>query len=167
MYNETGTNDGTYINGPSLGQGGALADEPAHTAVAFDGSVNDDTGDYIVIADDPSYFVDEGAIQLWFNTADVTQDGYLFSKDANGTVSGGHVQIGLTPTSRVTVRLQDTATSYTVESTTALTANEWHHVVFTFGSGGMQLYVDGQLVDTDAYTGGSARHPAAPALLSR
>ncbi|TDJ38602.1 MAG: DUF4347 domain-containing protein, partial [Gammaproteobacteria bacterium] len=154
VYDETGTNDGTYINGPSLGQGGALADEPAHTAVAFDGSVNDDTGDYIEIADDPSYLIDEGSIQLWFYTADVTQDGYLFSKDASGTVSGGHVQIGVNAASHVIVRLQDTATSYNVESTTALTANEWHHVVFTFGSGGMQLYVDGQLVDTDAYTGG-------------
>ena len=154
VYDETGTNNGTYINGPSLGQGGALADEPANTAVAFDGTVNDDTGDYIEIADDPSYFVDEGAIQLWFNTADVTQDAYLFSKDAVGTVSGGHAQVGVNAASHVTVRLQDTGTSYTGESTTALTANEWHHVVFTFGSGGMQLYVDGQLVDTDAYTGG-------------
>ena len=154
VYDETGTNDGTYINGPSLGQGGALADEPAHTAVAFAGTPNNDTGDYIEIADDPSYLIDEGAIQLWFNTSDVTQDAYLFSKDASGTVSGGHVQIGLNAASHVIVRLQDTATSYNVESTTALTANEWHHVVFTFGSGGMQLYVDGQLVDTDAYTGG-------------
>ena len=154
VYDETGTNNGTYINGPSLGQGGALADEPANTAVAFDGSVNDDTGDYIEIADDPSYLIDEGAIQLWFNTSDVTQDGWLFSKDASGTASGGHVSISVNAASHVHVRLQDTATSYTVESPTALTANEWHHVVFTFGSGGMQLYVDGQLADTDAYTGG-------------
>ncbi len=154
VYDETGTNDGTYINGPALGQGGALAGEPAHTSVAFDGSVNDDTGDYIEIADDPSYLIDEGAIQLWFNTADVTQDGWLFSKDATGTASGGHVSISVNAASHVNVRLQDTVTSYNVESTTALTPNEWHHVVFTFGSGGMQLYVDGQLVDTDAYTGG-------------
>ena len=54
----------------------------------------------------------------------------------------------------MTVRLQSTTTSYTIESTTALTPGEWHQVVFTFGSGGMQLYVDGKLEATNTYTGG-------------
>ena len=35
-----------------------------------------------------------------------------------------------------------------------LTNNQWHHVAFSFGTGGMQLYIDGQFQDNDAYTGG-------------
>ena len=31
---------------------------------------------------------------------------------------------------------------------------EWHHVAASFGPGGMQLYVDGEHVDADDYTGG-------------
>ncbi|MFB3105360.1 MAG: LamG-like jellyroll fold domain-containing protein, partial [Pseudomonadales bacterium] len=154
VYDETGTNDGFTVNSPTLGQGGALADEPANTAVSFDGTVNDDTSDFTEIAHDASYLLDDGTIQFWFNTSDVTQTAGLFSKDSSGNDTGGHVSIELNAASHVTVRLQSTTTSYTIESTTALTPGEWHHVAFTFGSGGMQLYVDGELEATNGYTGG-------------
>ena len=154
VVDETGTNNGTYVNIPTLGAAGVLADDSSNTSVTFDGTVNDDTGDYVEIAHDASYLIDEGAIQFWFNTADVTQDSGLFSKDALGFGNGGHVSIDFTPTSHVSVRLQSTTTDYTIESTQALTASQWHHVVFTFGSQGMKLYVDGQLEASDVYTGG-------------
>ncbi|TDJ43327.1 MAG: DUF4347 domain-containing protein, partial [Gammaproteobacteria bacterium] len=156
VYDETGTNNGTNVNGSTLGQGGALTDEPANTAIAFDGTVNDDTGDFIEIAHDASYELDDGSIQLWFNTSDVTQTAGLFSKDSTNFDTGGHVTIELTSTSHVMVRLQSTTTDYIIESTTVLTPGEWHHVVFTFGSDGMRLYVDGKLEATDPYTGGLA-----------
>ena len=99
LVDETGTNDGIYRNSPTLGSIGALADDAANTAVAFDGTVNDDTGDYGEIAHDASYLVDDGSIQLWFNTADVTQDAALWSKDSQDFDTGGHLQINVTPTS--------------------------------------------------------------------
>lgn len=153
VVDEIGTNSGTYANSPTLSVSGATLDD-TDTSVTFAGTPDNDTGDYAEIAHHGDYLIDEGTIQLWFNTSDVTQNAYLFSKDHNGFGNGGHVQIGINPSSHVTVRLQDTVTEYTLESTTALTADVWHHVAFTFGVAGMELYVDGVLEATDVYTGG-------------
>ena len=39
-------------------------------------------------------------------------------------------------------------------TTSELAPDTWYHVAFTFGSGGMKLFLDGVEVDTDSYTGG-------------
>ena len=67
-------NDGTY-QGATPGSPGAIGDD---TAVSFDGS-----NDYVEIPHDDSYLLDDGTIQLWFNTNSTTS-GRLFSKDSHG-----------------------------------------------------------------------------------
>lgn len=53
-------------------------------------------------------------------------------------------------------RLSESARrSYTLESD-ELALDTSYNIAFTFGSEGMRLYVDGVLVDSDAYTGGLA-----------
>ncbi|NNJ97675.1 MAG: DUF4347 domain-containing protein [Gammaproteobacteria bacterium] len=143
----TGLNNGSY-NGVTLGQAGAITAD-GDTALLFDG-----IDDYMTLAHDPAYLLDDGTVQFWFNTADVSQRADLFSKDALGSVNGGHLSIYLDGSGNIETRLQSTSADYLVQSTTALTNNQWHHVAFSFGAGGMQLYVDGQLQDSDAYTGG-------------
>ena len=143
----TGLNDGSY-NGVTLGQTGAISAD-GDTALLFDG-----IDDYMELAHDPAYLLDDGTVQFWFNTADVTQRADLFSKDALGNVTGGHLSIYLDGSGNIETRLQSASADYFVNSTSPLTNNQWHHVAFSFGADGMQLYVDGQLQDSDAYTGG-------------
>ncbi|WP_281561306.1 cadherin-like domain-containing protein [Thalassomonas sp. RHCl1] len=154
VLDQAGSNNGTYVNAPGLAETGALVDDPANTAVSFDGTTNDDSGDYIVIPHDSDMMLDDGSIQLWFNTDNVMQDSSLFSKDSSGYVNGGHIEIDLTSSGHINVRLQSSSDSYFVETTEVMTNSQWHNVVFTFGSSGMKLYVDGELADTNVYTGG-------------
>ncbi len=146
---ESGTADGTY-HGATLAQGGGVAGD-ADTAVYFDG-----VDDYVEIPHDPSYLVDEGTIQLWFN-ADAPANGdlqHLFSKDSSGYDTGGHLSIYLDATGRLEVRLQSASSDYVVNSAAAVSGGTWHHVALSFGTNGMELYLDGALIDTNAYTGG-------------
>ena len=143
------TNDGTY-NGGSLSQTGGLAGD-ADTSVRFNG-----TTDYLEIAHSSDYELDNGTVQLWFNADDVTGGDlqHLFSKDAGGFGTGGHLSIYLNTSGELEVRLQSASADYQVVSPAAVSAGEWHHVAFTFGTNGMELYLDGTLVDSDVYTGG-------------
>ncbi|MEM6471421.1 MAG: LamG-like jellyroll fold domain-containing protein, partial [Planctomycetota bacterium] len=140
-------NNGTY-NGVSLGTDGAVT---GNDAVTFNNN------EYIEIPHSPDLLLDEGTIQLWFRTDDITQDGALFSKDANGFGAGGHITARVYSNGEIQVRLQSTSTSYTVRTdnaTQAIAENQWNHFAFSFGSDGMKLYINGQLMDSDAYTGG-------------
>ncbi len=121
-----------------------------HYQTVFDGF-----NDYVEVPHDPSHLLDDGTVTLWFNTSNPTQDGTFFSKDSSGLDTGGHLTIRLKATGQVEVRFQSTTQSYYVETAGAVAADAWHHVAFTFGSGGMELYVDGVLEDTNAYTGGT------------
>ena len=83
------------------------------TAIGFDGN-----NDYAEIPHDDSYLLDNGTVQLWFNTND-TQNGHIFSKDAYQFVTGGHLSIYLNSSEHVVVRLQSDSASYRVESTSS------------------------------------------------
>ncbi len=143
-------NGGTY-NGGTLGHTGAITGD-ADTAAYFDGA----NSDYVEINHSNDYLLDDGTVQLWFNadTAATGDDQSLFSKDSSGYDTGGHLSIYLNGSGNLEARLQSASASYFVTSPAAVTEGEWHHVAFTFGAGGMVLYLDGQVVDSDGYTGG-------------
>jgi len=114
----------------------------------------DSLDQYVEVAHIPNYLMDSGSVELWFNVDDLNDDYGLFSKDSSGFDTGGHLSIWFRNSGdRVRVRLQSTSVSYTIDSG-SITAGDWHHVVFTFGSHGMKLYVDGALANTHSYTGG-------------
>ncbi|GJL51696.1 MAG: hypothetical protein NPIRA01_29230 [Nitrospirales bacterium] len=140
-------NNGTY-NGVTLGQPGALTGD-ANTAVDFNGF-----SDYIEVAHDPGYLLDQGSIQLWFKADTIGFVETLFSKDSEDFDTGGHLGINMLATGEIEVRLQDTVSNHLVTSTTKVTAGTWHHVVFTFGASGMNLYLDGSVEDNNVYAGG-------------
>ncbi|MDJ0830713.1 MAG: DUF4347 domain-containing protein, partial [Desulfobacterales bacterium] len=143
-------NSGTY-NVAGLGQSGAINGD-SDTAVQFDAL----TTDYVAIAHSDDYLLNNGTVQLWFNV-DIAATGdlqHLLSKDSQGNDTGGHLSIYLDAAGRLEVRLQSTSDSYFVNTSSAVTEGQWHHVAFTFGAGGMVLYLDGQSVDTNVYTGG-------------
>ncbi|WP_447971265.1 LamG-like jellyroll fold domain-containing protein [Nitrospira sp. M1] len=140
-------NNGTY-NGVTLGEPGALNGD-ANTAVDFNG-----WSDYIEIAHDPGYLLNNGSVQLWFKADTIGDIETLFSKDSQDHDTGGHLDIHILANGEIQARLQSNVGDNLVTSTNTVTAGTWHHVVVTFGANGMTLHVDGALEDTNAYTGG-------------
>lgn len=139
---------GAYNGSVTLGQTGALVDDP-DTAALF-------SGGYVSIGHDDSLLLNSGTILMWINdTGGLTGEG-LFSKDASYFVTGGHLTVRTDDTGRLTVRLQSTTDSYEVTTPEAILADRWYMLAFSFGSAGMKLYVDDSLADTDSYTGGLA-----------
>src|SRR5262249_30690817 len=43
---------------------------------------------------------------------------------------------------------------HTIMTSSLVAPGTWYHLAFTFGAGGMQLYLHGVLVGSDTYTGG-------------
>ena len=77
----------------------------------------------------------------------------MFSKDSTDLDTGGHLTFTIQPGGDVQVRLQSTTSSMFVNSA-PITPGTWFHVAFTWGPGGMALYIDGAAPVTDPYIGG-------------
>ncbi len=117
-----------------------------NTAASFDGS-----NDYILIANDPALQPSNGTIQLWFNSNDTSVTQGLLQKNENQEEGDGY-RIAIVG-DRVELRVQTGEESYrTITSSMTVDSSNWHHVAVTFGSGGLKLYVDGQLAGSDSTT---------------
>ena len=136
-------NDGTYYNGVTLGTTGVNG---AGTAASFDGS-----NDYILVSDDSSLRPSSGTIQFWFNSNDASAlQGLLEKNESDEEGDGIRIRIN---NDRIEARIQTGDESYrTITSSMTVSSNTWHHVAVNFGSGGFELYVDGQLQGTDSTT---------------
>ncbi|MDQ2939059.1 MAG: LamG domain-containing protein, partial [Actinomycetota bacterium] len=127
---ETGVNNGTYQNSPTLNQPGAIAGNQ-NTAVTFDGS----TG-YVNVPDSASLDLgDQLTIEAWVKRA------------ANGAnhriVSKGTGAYALRLGSNNKLELLKEWSSVIVGSTTTITDTNWHHVAATKNGATAKLYIDG------------------------
>jgi hypothetical protein len=94
-------------------------------------------------------------VQFWYkDTGLVLKDRGLFSKDSQGFDSGGHLTIFTDESRKIKVRLQSTDNHYYVLGANPVVLYTWYLLTFTFGPGGMRLYINDALVDDDPYTGG-------------
>lgn len=141
---EMGVSNGIYTNLPMLGEAGAVAGD---TAIKFDGS-----NDYIEIPHNDAYLLDVGAVSLWFKMDFSGPPQGLFSKDSKTFDTGGHLTI-TQKGSHVEALIDSTSVSYVLLSSD-FTITNWNHLLVTFGPGGFELYINGQLEASDAYTGG-------------
>ncbi|MCK5642134.1 MAG: LamG domain-containing protein [Gammaproteobacteria bacterium] len=140
-------NDGTVVGATwsSLGKHGG--------AYEFDG-----INDYIEVPHHDAFPIHTGTINFWFQANVLDLDQTLLSKDSNDFDTGGHFTISFTSDNEIEVRIQDTASSYTLTSSSGLfqSSGEWHNIAATFSSNGLKLYVDGDLKAQDPYSGGLA-----------
>ncbi|MEM1211898.1 MAG: LamG domain-containing protein [Planctomycetota bacterium] len=136
-------NDGT-VTGATSGAGG-FGD--GGTSFQFDGS-----NDFIEVPHNSAYLLDEGAISFWFRADNTSGRQGLISKDSQDYDDGGHLDIQLNG-STLEARIQSTSSWATV-SRSSVTANAWHHVLVTWGPNGFQLYFNGTLADSDAWSTG-------------
>jgi lysophospholipase L1-like esterase len=89
-----------------------------------------------------------GSIELVFTPDSILETQILFSKDRPDVPSLGDIEIRLDG-SEVAVGMQNASDTFSVRGGTVV-RDEAAHVVFTFGAGGMRLFVDGDLVDQNA-----------------
>lgn len=94
----------------------------------------------------------EFTLELWMRTS-ATRGGRLlgFSDSTARTSWNNDRQLYLADNGTVVFGVYPGAVR-TISSPTALNDGRWHHVVATLSTAGMRLYVDGQLVATDAAT---------------
>ncbi|MCK4342333.1 MAG: LamG domain-containing protein [Phycisphaerae bacterium] len=141
-----GGQHGTYHGGIGLGEPSFLSDD---TAARF--WVNGKRG-YVEVPHADSLLLDDGTVNFWFKDTGTIRKAGLFTKDSRGYDSGGHLTI-MTDHGRLKVRLQSTTNSYFLKSG-PLALDTWYNAAFTFGSKGMQLYLDGVPVASNPYAGG-------------
>ena len=90
--------------------------------------------------------------ELWFNTTGSTGGkliGYGNNKDIDSTITDRNVY--LTNAGKIVFGVYS-GKARTVISPKAYKDGAWHHMVATLGDDGMKLYVDGELVGSDAST---------------
>lgn len=133
--------DGTY-------KGDAAADGSG--AGSFDGK-----GDYAEIPADPAFGLDQGTVFMsftqtaasdgnnpWGNNAAMT----LFSSASSGYDCGGHMTIYITKSGEIGVRRQTDSKSFVYKGG-QIDLNKPSSVAYSWGPGGSQLAVNGEVVD--------------------
>ena len=143
---EDSAGDADGVTDRGTGQGYSGYDDGK--AARFDGY-----NDHIDIPHDSSMELANGTVQFWFKPDSVNCDYGLVSKDSSGYDTGGHMTIRQIDDG-IEVRLQSGSQSYTVSVGNGVECGEWNHVAFSFGDEGMKLFLNGELVDSDSYTGG-------------
>jgi len=149
-----GGHDGIYRNGTALATGDGPLTGEATVTPHFDG-----VNDYVEAATDAAFDLAEGTFQIWMRSdAFGGPPRALVSSGSDGFVAGS-ILVALNPddSGQIAFRLQDDSADYFVWTPLdTITADQWHHVAVSWGSGGMKIYVDGALHMTKAFTGGVA-----------
>jgi hypothetical protein len=146
------SNTGTYTNGPTLGQPGALLEDP-NTAVSFDGS-----NDYVSVPDSASLDVgDTVTLEAWVKRGSTGSDSSIIEKDA-------HYELYFAADDKLTLR--EPGTGDIAESTRTVRDTQWHHVVATKSGSTARLYIDGADV-TGKVTNQTLANNANPLTIGR
>ena len=110
---------------------------------------------YVEVPHNKAYLSAEGTVSFWVKIKNFGVDARqgFFAKDAKGFGSGGHLSI-YEHNGTLSVRLQSTKASYTLDHNKGMIAGQWTHIAFMWGRLGMSLYQDGELVASNPYSGG-------------
>jgi hypothetical protein len=145
---EESVQDGTYVNAPTLGVTGALANI-ADTAVTFNG-----TDEYVTVGSQHLGGQTDFTIAAWAksSSANATQTIYC---ERHPTTGNAMIRLILTADGRPSFFYRDDAgTGTTVTQDTGdWTDGAWHHVVVTKSGTAIVIYVDGVSVHTGTLTG--------------
>jgi len=139
---EVGSNDGTYINSPTLGVTGAIAGD-TDTAVDFDGS-----NEYVTAGDVLDPGLTDRTLEAWFKIASLPSSvAFVMSKAYAGGGAGRYTAGRIDPTTGIcSARLEVSGSYVVVGSSASVVDGEWHHLVAVFDrSANLDLYLDGVL----------------------
>ena len=134
-------NNGSYLNGPTLGVAGALVGD-TNTAVAFDG-----VNEYGAVARQIS---DNFSIEFWFKSTQGIGTGTAWTSgaglvDASIPAVGNDFGVSLRSDGKLLAGVGGASDTTLVSSAGGYDNGAWHHVVFTrtMSTGALVLYVDG------------------------
>jgi len=146
----------TLIVALSLPLGGsgwasAQANEPgAGNALSFDGNDIVNTNG-LALLNTPN-----GTIECWIQWSGVISEGHFVIKTANPACCGSHFLTLLSSIPHVVQWSLYNSTYFRATGTTPLIPTEWYHIAATWGTGGMQIFINGVLEGTNTYTGTGA-----------
>lgn len=106
------------------------------------------SADVVELPADPAWQVPEGTIAFSFNAADTSGRQGLFSRDGRFNVDGGHTAIYMEGDTLL-ARFQDETTE-TILEFDGIVPGEEYEVAATFGPDGVELWVNGNLIASDA-----------------
>ncbi len=147
-YDATGNNTGSYSGGAAIRQFDAVLHKDIDTAVAFDGG--DDYLETTVTAAQPRGF----SVEAWFKTDNDTGHRGLVNKYLSGSSNGFQTFISNGELNAWYYTATGSTSIYATGDANLFVADgRWHHHVATFDTGGVSLYLDGQLVKTAGWSG--------------
>lgn len=136
----TSIHDGTYRGGYTLGADSQVV--TGDKAASFsDGYVTSQE-----LFTNPTTFSTES----WFNTTSTGARIIGFGNTAEGRSTNYDKHVYLDTSGRVVFGIWN-GQEYTITTDKSFNDGAWHQVVATFGSAGMALYVDGELIGTNAH----------------
>ncbi len=136
---EKGANNGSYINGPTLGAPGALA-EDVDTGVTLNGS-----DEYADAGNPASLQIGTGTVEVWIKTsnAGTSHRGLVVKQFAYGLFLNNNILV-----------THHWPTQTDISTGINLADGRWHHVAMSFQNGvsnGSTIFVDGQARLTFTY----------------
>ncbi|MES0809281.1 LamG-like jellyroll fold domain-containing protein, partial [Roseibium sp. SCPC15] len=97
----------------------------------------------IAISHSEDMKIAEGTVAFSFKADQISGYDALFSKDASGYGSGGHVTAWVTENGDVKVRFQDEDSSLWLKAEDVIEVGTEHEFALTFGDDGVFLFIDG------------------------
>lgn len=118
-------------------------------------SLNFNLGDdYVLLSDNNTMETTDGTFECWFKfDGSVPQGALLFSRNANFSVNNISISAGISPANNLRFFIDEGGGQITANGTSTIATDTWYHVACVWGSGGMQLYVNGILEATNPHTG--------------
>jgi hypothetical protein len=145
IYNLTGSNIGTFINGPTFNQenGGSIK---------FDG-----TDDYVNVPTATNLdLTSQGTVSVWINPATVTQGNFagLVARNVGGSVNQQSYGLSWRQVSGAFLaEICDGAGTYNqIFAALPTVANVWYNIVFTWNGSQLVLYNNGVVIGTTTQT---------------
>ena len=128
-----------------------VVDLPEGTVFGFNGEVtfSGDRGDHLEVAHDESMELAEGTFAMTFSTDNIWERQAIFSKDFSGNRDGGDLTAFI-KNGHLEVRFQSADESvWLCSEHGTIEEGEEYHLAVTFGAGGVQVYLNGVLVDSE------------------
>ena len=130
---------GTNGSGVTIGQGGALWNDPTALAYKFDGTSNASVQANAQTAFNPS---GSFTVEAWAKVAGGSGYRAIVSTVNRGATDTGF-EIGVTAGNAWTAEVGTGSTAWASVNGSAVTLNQWTHLAATFASGVLTLYVNG------------------------
>lgn len=142
-----GGNHGTAVNNVDKTDNGRFCQ-----GLTFDGQQS-----YVKVPHANNMELSNGALSMWFKVDDLSHASFprndgnaLFSKDNQGFGNGGHLTMRVLANGALRIRHQSASSDKFIETSgNLISAGNWHHLTYSFGTQGIQLFVDGNLVASD------------------